>query len=348
MTTAAKGGLSMRDRLGLLFAVIVLCALWLAGITPAEFVSAVLWPVAILALLLLVSAFHRAIPLVKIRAMVIAGMTVVPLIAVLFMGLYGFLEDTVPFFPSQTGTAVSPFLVEVLLLLPVVLVLVYVSRGRWIAFSGPLDAALLGAGCGAGFGIVSNLAGRVPWGVVPEWYLPSAYILWPGYAAVTAFAGLMLGFGLYLRPRTGAWPVLPAIGLAWAAALHYAALEYTVSQDALLSLVLDGRLFIAVFVIALALSLYLAAGTLQWYTGREAGAQTAAGFGSLFSLPAAAPGGRCVPAAAFERFRRLRQANAYGFRAYDRKGVPVDAETVLLLLFLQSQLRILREGVPGS
>ena len=308
MTPAAPGGMSMRARLALLFAALVLSALWLAGITPAAFVAAVLWPVVVLALLLLVSAYHRAIPLIKIRAMVIAGMTLVP----------------------------------------VILVLVYVSRGRWIAFSGPLDAALLGAGCGAGFGIVSNLAGRVPWGAVPEWYMPSANILWPGYAVVAAFTGLMLGYGLYLRNRTTAWPVLPALGLAWAAALHYAALEYTVARNALLSLVLDGRLFLLVFVIALALSLYLAGRTLQWYTEREANAKTAAGSGSLFPSPAQAPGGRCAPVRAFERFRRLRQANAYGFRAYDRSGAPIDPETLLLLVFLQSRLKILREGVPGA
>lgn len=348
MTPAAHGGMSMRARLALLFAALVLSALWLAGITPAAFVAAVLWPVAVLALLLLVSAYHRAIPLIKIRAMVIAGMTLVPVIAVIVLGLYGFLEDTIPFFPSRTGTALSAILVAVLLLLPVILVLVYVSRGRWIAFSGPLDAALLGAGCGAGFGIVSNLAGRVPWGAVPEWYMPSANILWPGYAVVAAFTGLMLGYGLYLRNRTTAWPVLPALGLAWAAALHYAALEYTVARNALLSLVLDGRLFLLVFVIALALSLYLAGRTLQWYTEREANAKTAAGSGSLLPLPAQAPGGRCVAVRAFERFRRLRQANAYGFRAYDRSGAPIDPETLLLLVFLQSRLKILREGVPGA
>jgi hypothetical protein len=347
MTPAAQQGMSLRAQLALLFAAIVLCALWLAGITPVDLVYAVFWPAAVLVLLLVVSAQHRAIPLIKIRTMMIAGMTVVPVLVIIFVGLYQFLENTVPFFPSQTGTLVSSVLVEVLLLVPVILLLFSVHKGAWITFTGPLDAALLGAGCGAGFEVIGNLAGSVPWEATPEWFTQSALTLWPGQAAVTAFAGLMLGYGLYIRNRTAAWPVLPALGLAWAAALHYAALEYSVSQDALLSLFLDGRLFLVVFVIAFAISLYLAGRTLQWYTERDTDAITDTNFLSLLTSPAKAPGGLSGPVAAFERFRRLRQVNAYGFRRYDRDTAPRDPETFLLLLFLQSQMKILRQGVPG-
>ena len=336
----------MRAWLGLLFAVIVLCALWLAEITPVDFVYAVFWPAAVLLLLLVVSARHRAIPLIKIRTMMIAGMTVVPLLAVIFMGLYTFQETIVPFFPDQTGAVFSPVLVEVLLLVPVVLFFFYVNKGAWIPFTGPLDAALLGAGCGAGFEIIGNLAGEVPWGAVPEWYLPSALTLWPGHAAVTAFAGLMLGYGLYFRNRTTAWPVLPALGLAWAAALHYAALAYSVSGDAFLALFLDGRLFLLVFVIAFAVALFLAGRTLRLYMDKETDAKTEVNFFSLLTPAAKAPGGRSGPVAAYEQFRRLRQVNAYGFRYYRQGTVPKDTEAYLLLLFLKAQMKILRDGLP--
>ena len=80
MTTPANQALSLRAGLFLVFAGIVLCALWLVGITPVDFVYAVFWPALILLLLIAVSAPWRAIPLIKIRTMMIAGMTVVPLL----------------------------------------------------------------------------------------------------------------------------------------------------------------------------------------------------------------------------------------------------------------------------
>lgn len=338
----------MRARLALLFAAILLCALWLAGITPVDVVSAVFWPAVILLILLVVSAQHRAVPGIKIRTMLISGMMVVPVLAVVFVALFEFLEDILPFLPNQTQALLSSVLVEVFLMVPVIVLLRYVSRGRWITFTGPLDTALLGAGCGAGFEIVENLAGRVPWQATPEWFLQSAYILWAGHAVVTAFAGLMLGFGLYFRNRTTAWPVLPALGLIWAGALHYATLDYNVSRDAFLSLLLDGRLFLLTFVIAFAISLYLAGRTLRWYTDRDTDAGTDVHFLSILSSPKKAPGGLSGPVTAFEQFRRLRQVNAYGFWKYDQGAVQKDAESFILLLFLQSQMKILQKGVPKT
>jgi len=346
MSTPAHQALSLRAWLFLVFAGIVLCALWLVGITPVDFVYAVFWPAAVLLLLIAVSAPWRAIPLIKIRTMMIAGMTVVPLLAVIILGLNSFLSGIVPSGSFFTDIF-SSFLIEVLLIAPVIMLFFVVSRGAWITFTGPLDAALLGAGCGAGFEIVENLVRSVPWEKTPEWYTGSSYNLWIGHGAVTAFVGLMVGYGLSLRNRTRFWWVLPGLGLLWAGTAHYFTISNAVPDNILLSLVSGGWLFLLVFIVAFFLSLYLSGRTLKWYLGRDTWAKTEEKFSTIIFSPQKAPEGRFAKIAAYENFRRVRQATAWGFRHYDQGSVTKDMESHLGLIYLRSHMKILHEGLAG-
>lgn len=347
MSTPANPVLPLRAWLSLAFAGIVLSALWLVGITPVDFVYAVFWPAAVLVLLIAVSAPWRAIPLIKIRTMMIAGMTVVPLLAFILVGLNNFLSGIIPsgtFFNDIS----SSFLIEVLLIAPVILLLSGTSRGAWITFTGPLDAALLGAGCGAGFEIVENLVRSVPWGNTPEWYTGSAYSLWAGHGAVTTFAGLMVGYGLMVRHRTRFWWLLPGLGLLWAGTEHYFTISNAAGSDnILLSLISQGWLFLLVFIVAFILSLYLSGRTLRWYLERDTSAKTEENFPAVLFSSRNAPAGRFAKIAAYEKFRRVRQAAAWGFRHYDQGSVTKDMESHLGLIYLRSHMKILHEGLAG-
>ncbi|MDD1684370.1 MAG: PrsW family intramembrane metalloprotease [Methanoregula sp.] len=351
MKTPALRALSLRSWLSLVFAGIVLCALWLVGITPVAVVWAVFWPALILVLLIAVSAPWRAIPLLKIRIMMIAGMTVVPLLAVILVGLYTFLSKIIP--GTGTGTIVhdifSSFLIEALLVVPVIVLLFVVNRGAWITYTGPLDAALLGAGCGAGFECIENLIVRyVPWENTPEWYTGSAGTLWIGHGAVTAFAGLMLGYGLVVRNRTRFWWALPALGLLWAGAEHYWTINRAGSDNILLSLVSGGWLFLLVFTGAFILSLYLSGRTLQWFLDRDTSAKTEENFSTILFSSRNTPEGRYGKIAAYEKFRRVRQVSAWGFRHCDQGIVKKDTESFLQLLFLHTYLKMLREELQRT
>jgi hypothetical protein len=353
MKTPALKDISLRTWLSLVFAGIVLFTLWLVGIALVDVVYAVFWPALVLVLLIAVSAPWRAIPLIKIRSLMIAGMTVVPLLAVILVGLYTFLSKNIP--GTGTGTMVndifSSFLIEVLLLAPVIVLLFVINRGAWITYTGPLDAALLGAGCGAGFEIIENLVRSlsryVPWENTPEWYTGSAGTLWMGHGAVTAFVGLTVGYGLLLRNRTRFWWLLPGLGLLWAGAEHYFTISSARSDTILLSLVSDGWLFLLVFTGAFILSLYLSGRTLQWYLERDTLAKTEENFSTILFSSRNTPEGRYGKIAAYEKFRRVRQAAAWGFRHYDQGSVKKDTESFLQLIFLQSHMKILHEGLPG-
>ncbi len=375
-----------RNRNAIILAIVFFIGLWFTRLTPVGILWAVYWPGIFVLQLVIITTPWRIVSLRQVMLMFLLGMSIVLLLTFIVQFIMFALVNldvirntlySVIGSYDLMASVVAPVTEEIFKIAPLVMLL----WGGWRGFkyiSGPLDTAVLAGACGAGFDFFENLL-RVannnwlelgpdrgvpvaspqlgPFYIFPDMHGSTAFgnpMVWFGHGEITAFIGLAIGLGWYLRKKSRFWWLIPGAALIWATWDHFLVNYYATPHayrgwtNILPGLELYGWLLPIVFLLGFFYAIYLSNKTQQWYLTVDRKATLDKSLPALLLSFTARPQSLLNRCASLLRFWRLRIAVANGMRNFSQTSRNKPVKYAALLATLREQMMAERARLIGD